>query len=87
MIKLNIKCILVRNVGVIDHYLPCNIFCQMNRYSKIAIKNVDNKILCKCLCRIFLKVFTLIWTKKDQEKALDNGNMAVEILLLRIVFC
>ena len=42
--------------------------------------------MCKCLYRIFLKVSILTWTKKDQEKALNNGSMAVEILLLMKVF-
>ena len=84
VIKLNVEFqyIWVGNVGVIPPYLLCNIFCQINRYLKITIlKKSDFKILCIFIDCISLKVSTLVWTKKNQEKALNHRVMAVEIEL------
>ena len=70
----------VGNVGVIPPYLLCNIFCQINRYLKITIlKKNDIKILGIFIDCISLNVPTLVWTKKNQEKALNHRVMAVEI--------
>ena len=76
------------DIGVIAPYLILYFFSFNQYVSKNSyLKNIDIKILCKYLYFIFVKVSTLIRTKKNHEKVLKHRNMAVEMLLLIIVFC